>query len=420
MSLLAVLRRNPVLRRLALFQLLAGIQLGAFTLLFNLYLLALGHREDLVGVVAGVSTLAISVAALATGRFAGRWGLGRALMAGLALTSLAACAQALAVHPAPIILFGVLVGFGNAVPQALQMPLIAERVPPEDRPEAAALVSAVQALSITAGTLIGGVLPELLAQAGFSLVARTRAALLVAVAVGALGLLPLRGLERGTSSPQQRTGMAPGTSAEGTPPRVRRLIWQYVGATALISVGAGAFLPFVNVYLARLGASPGRIGALLAFTGVLGSLLGLLGPALARRVGRERLAVALRAAPVLPGLFLLVFPVIPLVVLTYATRQIGAGMTWPIEASILNERVPAAARAGAFGLRIAAWYLGWAASSAVSGQLIVGGGYHYPVLILIASTALGGLVLSLVLRPTPEERAARAAPTIAPARERSP
>jgi MFS family permease len=188
---------------------------------------------------------------------------------------------------------------------------------------------------------------------------------------------------------------------------VRRLVRQYAAATALISLGAGAFLPFVNVYLARLGSRPGEIGGFLSAVGATGAILGLLAPTLARYLGRERLAVLMRAVPILPAIFLIAFPSIPLVVLTYATRNIGAGMTWPIEASILNDRVHPRARAGAFGLRTAAWNIAWAASSAISGQLIVRGGYEWPLVILVASTALGGIVLSLVLRPTPQEKAQR-------------
>jgi MFS family permease len=272
-------------------------------------------------------------------------------------------------------------------------------------------VPAVATLSVTAGTFLGGVLPELLAGAGLGLVARDRVALLITVSIGALGAVPILRLGQAGGDAAAWVGASAiaGAAADETRSRTRRLVRQYACATALISVGAGAFLPFVNVYLARLGAGAGQIGALLAGTGALGAVLGLLGPALARRVGRERLAVTLRVLPVVPALAVLAFPIIPLVVLTHATRQIGAGMTWPIEASILNDRVHPRARAGAFGLRTAAWNLAWAISSTASGLLIVRGGYNAPLMILIGSTVLGALALSLVLRPTPEERAERGA-----------
>jgi hypothetical protein len=41
----ALIRRNGALRRIVIFQLLGGLQLGTFGLLFNLYLLSLGHRK---------------------------------------------------------------------------------------------------------------------------------------------------------------------------------------------------------------------------------------------------------------------------------------------------------------------------------------------------------------------------------------
>ena len=408
----ALLRRNAALRRITLYQLLVGLQLGTYTLLFNLYLVALGHREDLVGVNAGVMTLALSVAALGVGWLSRRWGAQRLLAGGLALTTLGTLAQALSAHQALIIGFAVLIGAGTAMQQVLLMPIVAEHVAAEERAEAAALSSAVNSLALTFGTLLGGFLPEALARAGLSPVARDRAALLVGIAVGALGAIPILRLHRGTGGAAGRIGTSLGGPPVRTPRPIRRMIWRYSAATALISIGAGAFLPFVNVYLARLGATPGAIGGLLALTGALGAVLGLLGPALGRRVGQSRLAVVLRVAPVVPAALLLAFPTIPLVVLTHATRQVGAGMTWPIEASLLNERVPPAARAGAFGMRTAAWNVAWALSGAVSGQLIVRGGYNYPLLILVGSTVLGGVVLSLVLRPTPEEAALAAGKTV--------
>ncbi len=402
----ALIRRNGALRRIVIFQLLGGLQLGTFGLLFNLYLLSLGHREDLIGLLASASTLALSFMALAAGRIVGRIGLGRAIAGGFLLATLAALGQALSTGAVPLILFAIVGGAGLAMTQSLQMPLLAEHVAAEDRATGAAVVSAVATLSNTVGTLVGGFLPELLRFTALPLIARERAALIGAVAVGALGLIPLLLLDRGAGPPQTFSAAIGTAQDDGTRSRTRQMIRRYAGATALISVGAGAFLPFVNVYLARLGANPGEIGGLLSIVGVAGAVCGLLAPALSRRFGRERFSVFARVVPVLPAILLIALPTIPFVVLTYGVRQVGAGMTWPIEASILNDRVHPRARPGAFGLRTAAWNIAWAASSAISGQLIVRGGYEWPLVILVGSTILGGIVLSIVLRPTPEERAA--------------
>jgi MFS family permease len=406
--MLSLIRRNRALRRIVLFQLFSGLQLGTFGLLFNLYLLSLGHREDLIGIIASASTLALSFMALGAGRLVRRFGLRRTMGGGLSLSLLAALGLIFAPNAVFLVLFSVLSGMGVAMMQSLQMPLLAEHVGPEDRATGAALVSALATLSNTVGTLIGGFLPALLGAMGLGVLARDRVALTAAVALGALALIPLVGL-RGSGGAPQGFSAAIGTVQEDRlRPRTRRTINHYAGATALISLGAGAFLPFVNVYLARLGANPGEIGGLLSAVGVCGAILGLGAPALARAVGRERLSVVARVLPVLPALLLVLMPSIPFVVLTFAIRQAGAGMTWPIEAAILNDRIPARARAGAFGLRTAAWNLAWALSSALSGFLIVRGGYSWPIVILIVSTILGGIVLSFVLRPTAEEQAGTA------------
>jgi MFS family permease len=406
----ALIRRNRGIRLIVAYQLLGALQAGTYGLLFNLYLLALGRGEDLIGLLAGINTLALSFAALVAGQLVRRWGLRPLLTGGFLLASLSLLGQAIFTPEPLLIVFSVLTGFGYAMTQSLQMPLLAEYVSSEDRSTAAALISAIATLSTTVGTLMGGFLPALLGWTGLGLVERDRAALIAAVAVGVLGVIPLLRLSGGGSAVPQTFTAAIGTTQDDEQrSRVRRLVRQYAAATALISLGAGAFLPFVNVYLARLGANPGEIGGFLSAVGATGAILGLLAPTLARYLGRERLSVLMRVAPVLPALFLIFIPSIPLVVITYATRNIGAGMTWPIEASILNDRVHPRARAGAFGLRTAAWNLAWAFSSVVSGQIIVRGGYEWPLVILIASTVLGGIVLSLVLRPTPHEQAARRA-----------
>lgn len=404
--MLSLIRRNTALRRIVTYQLLSGLQFGTFGLLLNLYLLSLGHREDLIGFIASASTLALSFMALAAGKIVQRFRLVHTIAGGFAISSLASLGIALSAQSVPLILFSIVSGAGLAMTQSLQMPLLAEHVAAEDRPTGAAVVSAVATLSNTVGTLVGGFFPILLRNTGMDQIARERTALIAAVAIGLMGLIPLLRLERGGGPPQAFSAVIGTTQDDGTRSSTRQMIRRYAGATALIAIGAGAFLPFVNVYLARLGANPGEIGGLLSLVGVAGAALGLLAPTFARLLGRERLSVFARVIPILPAMALIALPTIPLVVLTYGVRQVGAGMTWPIEASILNDRIHPRARPGAFGLRTAAWNIAWAGSSAVSGQLIVRGGYNWPLVILIVSTILGGIVLSLVLRPTAAERAA--------------
>ncbi|HEX5506003.1 MAG TPA: MFS transporter [Thermomicrobiales bacterium] len=378
------------LRRMLLFQLCSNLGAGVFALLFNLYLLALGYREDVIGLAAGLNTLGQGLAALAAGRLVVRLGAPRTMALALACFTAASAAQAVVTGRVAIALLALGVGAATSWLTIPVMPYLSEQISREAHADAAALTFAVQNLSVTAGTLLGGLLPAGLALAGLGLVSRDRLALLIGIGVGALGLLPLFGMAGGAGAPHRARGTAViGPELDGTPRRVRRTVWGYAGAAVLLSIGAGAFMPFVNVYLDRLGASQGAIGAILAATGAVGAALGLLAPAVARRFGSLRAAAVLRALPVPCALALAAVPALGLVVATQAARQVGANMAWAVEVNVLSERVPGRALASAFGLRLAAWNLSWAAISIISGQLIVHGGYNTPLYILAGATALG-------------------------------
>jgi MFS family permease len=99
--------------------------------------------------------------------------------------------------------------------------------------------------------------------------------------------------------------------------------------------------------------------------------------------------LVLRAAPIPVALLLAGLPSLALVIALQAVRQVGASMAWPVEVAALSRRIPGRALASAYGLRVAAWNLSWAAISIVAGQLIVHGGYNAPLYILAAATALG-------------------------------
>lgn len=396
-----------MLRRLLVFQLFVGLGTGIFVLLFNLYLLALGYREDVIGLAAGLNTLGQGLAALLAGWLVNRLGAPRLMTGALLLFTVASTGQVLVSQRPSIAIWAFVIGIATAWLTVPVISLLAEHLAPEARAEANALTFAVQNLALTIGTLLGGLLPLGLARSGLDTVERIQVALLIGIVVGALGLLPLAGIRWHTrvAGPQSGTTLL-GPELGATPWPVRRTIWGYAGAATLLSVGTGAVIPFINVYLARLGADPGAIGLILAATGAVGSFCALAAPRLARRFGALTTATVLRLVPVPFALGLAAFPALGLVIALQAARQIGASMAWPVELALLTERVPGRALAGAFGLRIAAWNFSWAAISVVAGQLIVRGGYNAPLYILAVATALGTGAVWWALRPTTSESSA--------------
>ncbi|MGN6810293.1 MAG: MFS transporter [Thermomicrobiales bacterium] len=391
--------QGTALRAFLLYQFLAFLGTGIYALLFNLYLLALGYREDMVGLTSGLNTLAQGIAALLMSTLIRRLGTNRTMIGALALFALTSAGQAIVSGRPALVTLAFLSGAATSGLTVPLMPFIADEVAPEMRGEAAAFAFALQNVAITVGTFAGGVLPALLLRAGFGNVARNRTSLLIGVAISALGLLPLLLIaQRSRRAGHEPTGALLGPQLNATPRRVRRAVWGFAGAAVLLSIGAGAFIPFVNVYLVRLGASESAVGTILALTGAAGAILSLVAPALLNRLGSLPSVLVLRVLPAPVGLLLALFPSLGLVVGTQAVRGIGASMAWPVEMTIFNKRVPANAMASAFGLRIAAWNFSWAATSIIAGELIIHGGYNAPLYILAVFTTLGTALLWYALR----------------------
>ena len=56
------------IRLFFVYALFSNVAIGAFTLLYNLYLIQLGYREDFIGLVNAASTGALALSALGLGR----------------------------------------------------------------------------------------------------------------------------------------------------------------------------------------------------------------------------------------------------------------------------------------------------------------------------------------------------------------
>jgi len=147
-------------------------------------------------------------------------------------------------------------------------------------------------------------------------------------------------------------------------------------------------VPFYNVYLASLGANAGQIGLVYAAAGLTSATIGLAAPAVARRWGALVGVAAVRVAPLPIFALLPVAPLLPVAVVGHIVRQTSISMAWPIDSTFIAEVLPPKARASVFGLRSAAWNLGWAGASLAGGWLIVQRGYGPTFLAYIVFTAL--------------------------------
>lgn len=394
------------IRLFLIYNLFSNAGIGVFLLIFNLYLVQNGFDESFIGIYNASSTLVLAAVAMAMGPLIGRFGGWHCITYGTIVFILASAVLALLANPALIILVALIAGAGTAFLITPIMPFIFEWERPENRGLAAAFAFSINSLSLTLGSFIGGWSPRLFAILfGYESesVMSYRLALLLGLAVAALGLIPMFRMREA----RRRSGEEEGEYAaiDALPParhQVRRDITVFAAATGILALGVGAIMPFYNVYLNSLGARPSRIGMIFALAGIVAAILGLVVPAVAKRWGELPTLFWVRLAPVPLFLGMILFPHLIIAGLAHVVRTSAISMSWPLDSGIMGNLLPPRARATGFSVRSGFWNVGYAFSSVTAGLLIVWVGYYATFLAFAIFTSASTLLFVGYFRRHPK------------------
>jgi predicted MFS family arabinose efflux permease len=282
------------------------------------------------------------------------------------------------------------------------MPFIIAWTRRDERQFVSTLAFSVVSLSTTFGSLLGGFLPGALPGGGLLAYRWTLVAGTLIAAVGLVPMLLMRAARAGRGLPD------PTAPKEATDPierrRVRRDMSVFVLVGGLMAFGAGMVIPFYNVYMTTLGADATGVGLVFALGGLSAALLGLMAPLISRHLGSLYGVAAVRLSIVPFYLALIVSPGLPLAAVAHIVRQTSISMSWPIDSTFIAEVLPPRARSRVFGLRSAAWNLGYSGASLLAGLLIVRVGYEITFLDLVAFTILAMIIFVAYYRRHPRVR----------------
>lgn len=369
------------IRLYLLYTFLANVSIGVFGLAFNLYLYELNLREDFIGIFNALQTAAIAGTALLMGRMISRVGIWRVVTFGFMSFLIVSLGLSVSTNPALLLVLAVFYGSGMAFVFTQVMPFIVELTRTRQRQEVATIVMSITSLSTTVGSLLGGWTPRLAAWLfgfDFPSVGVFRTALILGIALAAFALIPLflmsEQRKRATPAHADAHATQAGLPMQ-TPAQVRRHMIVFVAVGGLMALGSAAVLPFFNVYLSEIGASPGVIGLVFAGAWTVAAVTGLSAPYLSRKLGNQFASSLIRVLPMPIYLLLIPFGVVPIAILAHLMRVSSISISWAMEGSYISEILPGRARYAIFGYRSAAWNIGWAVSSLVFGAVIVSYGY---------------------------------------------
>jgi MFS family permease len=196
--------------------------------------------------------------------------------------------------------------------------------------------------------------------------------------VGLSGIIPWLFVRYKSKQEQPRSIFAPFALFKDHPKLLGKLFFPAL----LISIGAGLFVPFMNVFFKVVhNQTDPVIGSLMAW-GSLAMAVGLLiAPPLADRLGKLRLVVITQALSI-PFMLILGFvPLFELVTAAYYVRMALMNMSNPIYQNFVLEQVEPESRATVASMQSIIWSSGRAFSPSISGYLQVAYGFGPPFAI---------------------------------------
>ena len=354
-----------------------------YVLLYNLYLLDLGFREDFVGQVNSAATAGMVGGILPAAALARRWGLGRLLLVSFASVGAISAVRVLVTPRPPLLALAFLSGVAFSLYAVSLAPAVARLT--SDKARAAGFsisTSSSIALGIF-GSWLGGHLPGWLGG--------KRPAMLAGCALIALALWP---------SARLRIAPAPAEGAKLYPRN--RFVVRFLVVWAIWNLATGSFNPFFTTFFARLHTPVERIGLIMSGSQLAQVVALMLAPLVLRRMGLVSGTAAMLMATALALGGLAAGPTgwaAAAVFMAYTSCQ---WMTDPGVNTLLMDRVREQERTGAAALMMLVSFAAQLVASLAGGATIAKFGYS----AMLACAAGLAAVAAVAFRALPAGRVA--------------
>jgi len=383
---------KPNARFYLLSLMLFSLTFGVFRLLFNFYVLSLGYDEAVLGNFITTSNTTALLVALPMGYLVDIWGRKQALIVRNILMAGSVAVMSIWPGMAVFYLMNIILGLSQSIGSVARGPFLMENSGEEERTYLFSFASGMRMASIFAGNWVGGYLPTWVG--AYRLVdpdssTAYAGALLIISFIGMLGLVPLLFIRVRPTGDVRENIFAPLAFAREHP----RLLGKLFFPLLLISIGAGLFVPFMNVFFRVVHNQPDTVvGSLMAW-GSLAMGIGLLiAPPIADRIGKLRLVVITQGLSI-PFMILLGFvPVFAISAMAYYARMALMNMSNPIYQNFVLEQVDPSSRATVASLHSMIWSFGRSFSPSISGSLQVAYGFGPPFAIASALYACAVLL----------------------------
>jgi len=362
---------------------LYNVGLFLFYLLYNLYMLDRGYRENVLGLIASAFTAGNLAGVLPAAGLTHRFGLKRTVAVCFAGTAVVFLLRSFVSGEPALLASAFAGGVFFSVWAVCVSPVVAALTTERARPVGFSVIFGSGIGIGILGGVIGGRLPGWLARSGLAAAPAEskQLALMAAGVFAALALLPLTRLRLETPRSRETRSYPAGP-----------FITRFLIAIGVWNFANGMFNPLFNAYFSRQFAMPvERIGVVFSISQAGQVAAVLLAPLALRKLGMVRGVAAMQFATALALMSLASGPAALAATALYAGYASLQYMSEPGIYSLLMNRVAPGERSGASALNFLVVFLAQTAAAWAAGMVVTR--YGYPQMLAgAACLAVAGSV----------------------------
>jgi len=309
---------------------------GAWEVLFNLYLLAIGFPVTFIGLRLAVLGVAAAIASIPAGRLSDRidrkWGF----IIGDGGGAICSLVLIMSTDGTTILAVSAISACFGALHHVTEVPFMAENSEPRERIHLFSVGSGFRTLAAMFGALVAGFLPRMLMGDGMEMVEAYRFAVHVGIGWWFISLIPVVLLRR---NPIIEEDEGAGEVRKGLFAAIKtpRTVFRFVAISAILSLGAGFVLRLASVFfLNDVHAHEYEIGTVFAVGSLFLAIGAFLAPFVVAKLGEVASILWTRFAAI-P--FILLIGYAPDLATPETVVSI-AGLAWVLRTTLFNMSNP--------------------------------------------------------------------------------
>jgi MFS family permease len=369
---------------------ISSLGLAMFEVLYNVFLQEVGFGEDYIGRVISMMPMAGLFFSIPFGLMGDKGGRKKSLLIGTIFVFAFMLSKAYFIEEKTILILSFLQGVSRTMIFVNATPFLAENSSPTERMHIFSVNMALMLISSTAGNFLGGFIPDILYVFGIDKIAAFNTTLIMAATLNGLSVIPIIFFKENMVHRVNKLSLNYETNDIIT-------ILKFALPQLIIGMGAGLFVPFMNLYFKNsFNLTATSMGTILSVGQITTAFATLMAPWLTSRFGKIK-AILIVQFTSIPFLLTLGYTqTLTMAIIAYLIRGALMNSGNPMVQGLLMEKITDKSKGLASSVTGMSFNVGWAICPVISGQLVKAHGYDIIFYIAAATYVIGASVFYLL------------------------